>query len=100
MIIDNQHVDVQNGITMLSSNGTPVNAIPWKAESVTPSATNIFPMGILYVGVGGDVVAMPGGQTSWVTFKNVPDGSFLPFYIQAVNTLANGTTATNILVCY
>jgi len=79
--------------------GKIVNFIPNQAYVVVPSATTIFSYGLLYVGVGGDVVAMPQGLDTFVTFKNVPDGTFLPIYIKAVSDAA-GTTATDMLICY
>lgn len=77
--------------------GHHVNFIPSSATAVTPHDTNTFQFGLLYVGVGGDVVAMPVGGTAFVTFKNVPSGSFLPLYIKAVHT---DTSATDMLICY
>jgi hypothetical protein len=52
---------------------------------------------LLYVGVGGDVKVMPAGLATFVTFKNVQEGEFLPVYIIAVHT---DTTATDMLICY
>jgi len=75
----------------------PVNFIPNQAYVVTPHDTDTFQYGLLYVGVGGDVKAMPQGLSTFVTFKNVPDGSFLPIYVKAVHT---DTTATDVLICY
>jgi len=77
--------------------GKYVNFIPNQAYAVTPHDTTEFQYGLLYVGVGGDVVAMPQGLTTFVIFKNVPSGSFLPIYVKAVHT---DTTATNLLICY
>ena len=90
----------ENAQIVYTPAGKPVNFIPNIAVAVTPHATATFQAGLLYVGVGGDVVAMPQGIDTFVTFKNVPEGSFLPVYIKAVNTLANGTTATDMLICY
>ena len=77
--------------------GKDVNFIPNQAYVVTPHDTNTLQYGLLYVGVGGDVKAMPQGLATFVTFKNVPDGSFLPLYVKAVHT---DTTATDMLICY
>lgn len=77
--------------------GKVVNFIPNQAYVVTPHDTTTFQYGLLYVGVGGDVKAMPQGLNEFVTFKNVPEGSILPVYIKAVHT---DTVATNMLILY
>ena len=77
--------------------GKLVNFIPNQAYAVTPHDTDTFQFGLLFVGVGGDVKAMPQGLDTFVTFKNVPSGSFLPIYIKAVHT---DTAATDMLICY
>jgi hypothetical protein len=41
-------------------------------------------------------VTMVGGQT--VTFKNIPDGTFMP--IQVVRIWSTGTDATDILALF
>lgn len=83
--------------TIKTPSGQIVNFIPNRAVAVTPHDTTRLPFGILYIGVGGDLKAMPEGLETFVTFKNVPEGSFLPIYVKAVHT---DTTATNILICY
>lgn len=50
----------------------------------------------LYVGVGGDVVAVIDGNA--ITFKNVATGAILPVQCTRVN--ATSTTATNIVALY
>lgn len=77
--------------------GKDVNFIPNQAYVVTPHDTNTFQYGLLYIGVGGDVKAIPQGLDTFVTFKNVPEGTVLPIYIKAVHT---DTTATDMLICY
>lgn len=79
--------------------GNIVNFIPSIATAVTPAAATRFQAGLLYVGTGGDVTAMPAGQTGYVTFKGVASGSFLPIYIIAVSD-AGTTTAADMLICY
>ena len=59
----------------------------------------------LYIGTGGDVKVImnskfgPDGEfptaSDAITFKNVPDGSFLPVIVDFV--LLTGTTATDII---
>jgi hypothetical protein len=81
----------------------------YNAQAVTPSDTqdlslaggnfnNSTNSGALpYVGTGGDMkVTMVGGQT--VTFKNIPDGTFMP--IQVVRIWSTGTDATDILALF
>lgn len=80
-----------------TAGGNPVNFIPSIAVAVTPHDTDTFQGGLLFVGVGGDVKAMPKGLSTFVTFKGVAAGAFLPIYVKAVHT---DTTATDLLVCY
>ena len=68
-----------------------------RVVAVTPHDTDVFESGILYIGVGGNVKVLPAGQTGFVTFLNVPEGSFLPVHIVSVHT---DTTATDMLICY
>lgn len=50
----------------------------------------------LYVGTGGDItVEMSSGQS--VTFKNVPDGTFLPISAAKVTAVANGAAVADII---
>jgi hypothetical protein len=79
--------------------GNIVNFIPSIAVAVTPSASTTFQAGLLYVGTGGDVTLKPKGNSSFVTFKGVPSGSFLPIYIIAVSD-AGTTTASDMLIAY
>jgi hypothetical protein len=77
--------------------GEFVNFIPSIAAAVTPSDSTRFQAGLLYVGTGGDVVCIPANQSTTVTFKNVPSGSFLPVYVIAVYA---ATGASDMLICY
>lgn len=51
-----------------------------RAAAVTLSdATVLSPAPeAFFVGVGGDVVVTPAGQSTQVTLKNVPSGSLVP----------------------
>jgi hypothetical protein len=51
----------------------------------------------LFVGTGGNIT-LRGAGTSDLVFKNVPDGSVLPFRAQFVR--ATGTTAADIVALY
>lgn len=51
----------------------------------------------IYVGVGGDVVAVTVANSA-VTFKNVPSGTVLPVRARRVN--ATSTTATDLVALY
>ena len=96
---DNHNVNVLGNVQIAGRNGKALNLIPNTAEVVVPHASNTFPEGLLFVGVGGDILARPAGQTTYVLFKNVNSGSFLPIYIIAVSNDAS-TTATDMLICY
>lgn len=65
-----------------------------RAVAVTPSDTadNIFSS--IYVGVTGDIVLIPQGQTTSVLFKAVPVG-ILP--VACSRVLASATTATQMV---
>lgn len=67
--------------------------------AITPSDTEEigFVTRAIYVGGGGNVrVVMRGGQT--LTFSGVGQGTFLP--IRALQVLATGTTATDLVGLY
>lgn len=52
---------------------------------------------ILYVGTGGDVkVKTVGGQDA--TFKNVPNGTWLP--VQVIKVYLTGTTAADMIATW
>lgn len=50
---------------------------------------------VVYVGTGGDVVATLARSGNDVTFKNVPEGTTLPWLLSAVKKL--GTTAGDMV---
>ena len=83
---------------IIDTAGAPITFIPEKAIAVTPSDTTTLDAGVLFVGVGGDIVARPIGNATIVTYKNVPDGSFLP--VRVVQVYNTGTTATDMLIHY
>lgn len=72
------------------------------AIAITPSDSDLMPetRGV-YVGVGGDVVALmkgAAGTYTAVTFKNAPSGAILPIRCTRINS--TNTTATNMLALY
>lgn len=80
---------------LYSHGGQPVFFQAEEGAPVSPSDTQTFKLGTLYIGNGGTVVIQTR-QGSVLTFVNVPDGTFLP--IIATKVLSTGTTAFNILV--
>tara|TARA_R100000951_G_scaffold39238_1_gene33109 strand:+ start:356 stop:646 length:291 start_codon:yes stop_codon:yes gene_type:complete len=83
--------------------GTEATAI---TASDTIDSTTDLKSACLYMGTGGDVTVIlagvkgPGGiglptAGQAVTFKNIPDGSFLPVIVNYV--LATGTTVADII---
>jgi hypothetical protein len=69
--------------------------IPQGGEAVTKSDATVLPVGILYVGVTGDIkVTTYKGDA--LTFKNVPVGVFYGALVTKV--WSTGTTASEILI--
>lgn len=69
------------------------------AVAITKHDSTNFPDGQcrgIYVGVGGDVVAIVDGAA--ITFKNAPSGAILP--VQATRVNATNTTATDMVALY
>ncbi|QJU57277.1 hypothetical protein HL653_05225 [Sphingomonas sp. AP4-R1] len=65
--------------------------------AVTPSdsvALPIVPRG-LYVGTGGDVTLRGIGGAADVTYRNLPDASYIA--VRAAYVRATGTTATDLV---
>jgi hypothetical protein len=101
-------VKIEGPVTLAGANGLNVNLQPAKASAVTIASEVIYPKGLLYIGVGGDVAVIPADNpdaknadpTSYVVFKNVPEGTFLPLYVVRVGDVGNGTTATDIVICF
>lgn len=84
----------------------PFGSISGSASSTARSAAAVTPNDdddlsvyakALFIGVGGDVVAIPVGNAddAPVTFKNCASGSILPVQVRRVKS--TNTTATNIL---
>ena len=82
--------------------GTEANAVfPENTIKANSSLKGVC----LYVGTGGDVKVImnskfgPNGEApdaaDAITFKNVPDGSFLPVIVDYV--LSTGTTASDLI---
>lgn len=64
---------------------------------VTVSDVTVFdaPQAI-FVGTGGDIALRLIGNSTTVTYKNIPDGTFLP--VLADQVLSTGTTASDIVM--
>jgi hypothetical protein len=76
-------------VTLAASSGVAIDA----------HDTNTFSPGYLYVGTGGDVKVKLADSATAVTFKNVPDGTFMPIIVTMV--YSTGTvTATNFIIVY
>jgi hypothetical protein len=74
-----------------------LNSPPANAFSITPA--DGADMGnvtrSIWVGTGGDIAVIYGGNRQQVTLKNVPSGSRLPGRFARV--LSTGTTASNLI---
>jgi hypothetical protein len=65
--------------------------------AITPSDTialPVVPRGI-YVGTGGDVTLRGAGATADVTYRNLPDASYIA--VRALFVRATGTTAADLV---
>jgi hypothetical protein len=101
-------VKIEGPVTIKGADGINVNFQPAKAAAVTIASETIYPRGLLYIGVGGDVAVIPADNadaknadpTSYVVFKGMSAGTFLPVYVIRVGDAGNGTTATDIVICY
>lgn len=82
-----------------SNTSVGLESVPKRADVVVPHDTTVFTYACraLWVGVGGDVVAILNQDGADVarTFKNVPSGTLLPGVFHRVN--ATGTTATDMV---
>lgn len=78
---------IENGRTA----GDFVAVVPSDSVNLTTRAVALF------IGTGGDVVILNKAGNP-ITFKNVPDGSYLDCQTNRVN--ATGTTATDIVALY
>jgi hypothetical protein len=66
--------------------------------AITPHASNDIALTrAVYVGVGGDIVAV-GADNTPITFKNVPTGVLLPIRVRRINAVS--TTATDMVAIY
>lgn len=79
------------------SSGDSLTAPARAPYPLIPSDTDplpVLPKGI-YVGVGGDVVLRGADSTTDVTYRNLPDASYLN--VRASFVRATGTTATSLI---
>jgi hypothetical protein len=65
--------------------------------AVTPDDATELPTEVrgLYIGTGGDLVVQGIGTDTTVTYKNLPDASYV--FVQASKVMATGTTASDII---
>lgn len=70
---------------------------PDNADDLTLYKTRRLLTMALYVGTGGDLVAVFENGLAQ-TFTAVPSGAFLPLAVRRIN--ATGTTADGIVACY
>jgi hypothetical protein len=94
-----QVIDAPNPLTLLGRLKALVDAIlPARtAKAVVPSDTVALdptPRGI-YVGTGGDVTLRAAGSAADVTYRNLPDASYIAVRVSHVR--ATGTTALNLV---
>lgn len=106
---DNHNVKVIGPVTIAGSNGMPLNAIPSNASAVVIASKVIYTKpAVVYVGVDGNVAVIPWDNkdssttdpTGWVVFKGLAAGSFLPVYVKRIGAVADGTSATDLVVCF
>jgi hypothetical protein len=71
-----------------------------RALAIVPSDSDALPdiPKALYVGTGGNIIMRGAGGAADQLWKNVQDGSILPFRVQFVR--ATGTTASDLLALY
>lgn len=77
--------------------GDAASGYDFFAITTSDSSNFAFQVAGIYVGVGGDVVAVTQAGVA-VTFKNAVAGSVLP--VCAIRVNATSTTATNLVGIY
>lgn len=66
---------------------------------VTKSDSTVFDEeSSIYVGTGGDIALVLVGDSTVVVYKNIPDGSLLPYNVKKV--MSTDTTASDIVRGY
>ena len=83
-------------IKIANNNNEVVNFSAINGESITPSDTETFERGQIFVGTGGNIKVKFISNSTPVLFKNVPDGTFMP--ITVVGILSTETTALDIVL--
>lgn len=81
-----------------ASNGLNIDFMSATGEALTPSDTNTFTPGSLFIGTSGNISVIFANDDTYtaVLLKNIPDGSFLPILVKAVKD--TDTTATDIVI--
>jgi hypothetical protein len=102
-------VRVVGPVEISGKNGMPLNILPARAQAVVIASKTIYnEPGLLYIGTDGDVAVIPwddpnantADPTGWVVFKGLSAGDCLPVYVKRVGAVADGTSATDIVVCF
>ena len=91
------NIRVNGPVQITGKDGLSVSMIPSSAAAVSKSDSTILAPGILFVGTAGDVVVRMFNGKNLVTFKNIPNGTWLPILVDKVMA---ATGASDILICY
>jgi len=99
-------VKIEGGVELKDNSGYNLSLQPSRANAIVIASKVIYPRGILFVGVGGNIAVIPADNpdakstdpTAWVVYKNVPEGTFFPVPIIRVGDIAAGTTATDLVM--
>ena len=83
---------------MRTTTGKAINLVGTTAEALTPSDTDVFEPGYVYIGTDGNINCVPADNdlVAPVVFSNLKAGTILPVLVKRV--LNNNTTVLNILL--
>lgn len=81
-----------------TTTGKAINFVGTTAEMLTPSDTDVFEPGYVYIGGDGDVSCVPVGNelSNPVDFIGLHAGTILPVLVRRVRAV--NTTATDLLL--
>lgn len=77
------------GDSLITPSRAPYAIVPDDANDLSKEVKGI------YVGTGGDVALIGVGTDTAVTYKNLPDASYIA--VRASRVLATGTTAADLV---